>query len=153
MTVHLTWGAEKGRVRYRDLRLVTGRVAELLTEYPTALVFVAGDFNILSVTDEMRFLRGETLHEPGEFWVDAWQWLHPTEPGFTQHPASQYAAQTARGIGIADPSTLPPRRIDYVMIRGWSYGRLGPNPVMSLWGGPDVDPISDHLGMTVSFDY
>ena len=101
----------------------------------------------------MRFLRGETLLEPGEFWIDAWDWLNHGDPGFTQHPSSEYAAQTARGVGIADSSTLPNRRIDYVMIRGWSYAALGPQPEMTLWGGPDVNPVSDHLGMKLSFDF
>ena len=155
-SVHLAWGAEHGAVRLRSVRAIEAKAAELTETHPGAVIIVTGDFNARPRTAAMQYLRGETAIEPGTFWIDAWEWLNPGEAGVTQIPSSKYAAQTALSSGIRDSSLIPDQRIDYLMIRGWSYARLGSAPRMTLWGaagfGELSGDVSDHLGLQLAFD-
>ena len=151
-SAHLAWGAENGAERLAAVTRIESYAADLVGRHAGALVVFAGDFNETPNGAALRYLRGETGSVPGAFWVDAWSWLRPGDTGYTQDPSTEYATATAAIVGILDTSTLPERRIDYMMVRGWAYARLGANPTIELWGGGDHGFVSDHLGLALSFD-
>ena len=151
-SAHLAWGGENGLRRLEAAKAIEEYAADIAARYSGAVTVVAGDLNELPPGEALRYLRGETGHLPGAFYIDAWTWLRPGEAGITQHPTSKYAAETARSVGIKRPELLPKRRLDYVLLRGWLYGALGENPTIDLWGDAPEGPVSDHLGLVFSFE-
>lgn len=152
ISAHLAWGAEAGAERLAAVVRIESFAAALTERHPGALCLFVGDFNETPGAAAIKYLLGDSAAVPGVFWVDAWSWLRPGEIGHTQDPQTKYAAQTAATVGIADSSTLPKRRLDYVMIRGWAYAKLGPSPSIELWGHGDHGYASDHHGLALSFD-
>lgn len=75
---------------------------------------------------------------------DAWEFAHPDEPGHT------FTLENPLIVAESDWSRIPPRRIDYVMVRCDDRGptlrirscdRLFDRPVDGVW-------LSDHVGVT-----
>ena len=151
-SAHLAWGGENGGERLSAVKRIEGFAAHLAARYPDAPVFLAGDFNETPTGAAIRYLTGNSEAVPGAFWIDAWRWLKGDEPGITQFPTSKYAAATALRNGIENPATLPERRLDYIMVRSWAYGKLGANPQIDLWGSTADGDVSDHLGLALRFD-
>lgn len=149
---HLAWGAENGGERLLAANKIEAQAAHLNARFPDALIFLAGDFNEEPTGAAVRYLTGNSDAIPGTYWVDAWAWLHKNEEGITQYPTSKYAAATALRNNIRNPATLPERRIDYIMARGWAYGKLGDHPSVELWGQTENGDASDHLGLVLNFD-
>lgn len=109
---HLNWKFHHGSVRLRQLRFIVDRIDELAPEdgpedrLPPVLL---GDLNAEPDSDEIRFLRGlHTLSGRSVHFADAWIWGGDGTPGHTFD----------RKNGFALRSNEPPRRIDYVFVRG-----------------------------------
>lgn len=106
---HLNWKLHHGAVRIRQVK----RLAELIEERaPVGKTFppiLMGDFNAEPDSDEIRFLRGlACLDGQSVFFADAWTYAGNTTPGFTFDRRNPYAARAHE----------PPRRIDYIFVRG-----------------------------------
>lgn len=151
-SAHLAWGGENGAERLLGVKKIEAYAEHLMARFPSALVFLAGDFNEEPSGAAIRYLTGNSEAAPGAFWIDTWRWLRGEERGITQYPTSKYAAATALRNNIKNPATLPERRIDYIMVRTWAYGKLGDNPQIEFWGQTDAGDSSDHLGLALHFD-
>ena len=136
--------------RERELQAVgAARFVENLIEdrdgHRTVHVVVAGDFDARPEAASVRFWTGrQSLEGLSVHYLDAWEFAHGDEPG---HPFT-----TANPLVSveADWSRVPPRRIDYVLLRCDERGptlrvrsgeRLFGEPVDGVWA-------SDHIGVT-----
>ena len=142
---HFNWRFEHGFVRVAQAEFVAECVAELAPVAPGVLPPVLmGDFNAEPEADEIRYLRG--LHTRGGrsvHFADAWVYGGDGSPGFTYDPKNEYARRNRE----------PPRRIDYIFVRGPDaelrgeplHARLAFHEPVAGKDGP-VWP-SDHFGV------
>lgn len=158
ISVHLDWRADQEHTRLRQAMLLDGYVrrhhllADRAVDDP-AILLLGGDLNATADGDVLRYLTGRrTLEETSTFWVDAWVRCHGEQGGATVVPANPIAREIATRFGITRPERLPERRIDYLLVHGWVYGKPG-DPVhaeligtSSLLGGSLA---SDHYGLLV----
>jgi len=148
VSAHLAWGSLAEGVRLRQAVLLADHldrvVAGDVSSGSSDVAVVGMDSNTLPESSTVRFLKGlEPFGERSTWFVDAW--TAGDGPGFTSDPSNPYAALTAGEVGIRDPRLLPCRRIDYLFVRGYVYGRPGCPLSTSLVG---VDPApSDHYGV------
>ncbi len=137
---HLNWKLHHGAVRIRQVK----RLVEVINERaPIGEGFppiVMGDFNAEPESDEIRWLRGfATLEGESVFFADAWAYGGDGGPGFTFDRRNPYAAR----------SHEPPRRIDYIFVRGPDSQWIGePLTTKVVFDVPEdgVWP-SDHFGL------
>ena len=137
---HLNWKLHHGSVRIRQLQ----RIVEFIDErapigetYPPILM---GDLNAEPESDEIRFLRGfATIQEKSVFFADAWTYGGDGGPGFTFDRRNPYAAR----------SHEPPRRIDYIFVRGPDSAWRGEPLTTKLVFTQPEDGVwaSDHFGL------
>jgi endonuclease/exonuclease/phosphatase family metal-dependent hydrolase len=142
---HLNWKLHHGYVRVEQVRAIAGHVSQLAAELPEALPAVLmGDFNAEPDSDEIRYLRGlATLAGGSVYFADAWIYGGDGTPGHTFDAKNRFAASAHE----------PPRRIDYIFVRG-PDGSLRGKPLRtrlafcSAKSGPggDIWP-SDHFGV------
>ncbi len=107
---HLNWKLHHGSVRLRQVQFIAERIAELapIDDRPLPPVLM-GDLNADPDSDEIRYLKGlHTLDNKSVFFADAWQWAGDGTPGYTFDPRNCFARR----------SHEPPRRIDYIFVRG-----------------------------------
>lgn len=137
---HLNWKLDHGSVRIRQVqRLVEliERHAPVSETWPPILM---GDFNAEPESDEIRFLRGfATIENKSIFFADAWAYGGDGGPGFTFDRKNPYAAR----------SHEPPRRIDYIFVRGPSARWQGEPLTTRLVFDEPEDGVyaSDHFGV------
>jgi endonuclease/exonuclease/phosphatase family metal-dependent hydrolase len=106
---HLNWKLHHGSVRIRQIQRLVEIVDELAPVGKTFPPIVMGDFNAEPESDEIRFMRGfATLNGQSVFFADAWAYGGTHGPGFTFDRRNAYAARAHE----------PPRRIDYIFVRG-----------------------------------
>jgi endonuclease/exonuclease/phosphatase family metal-dependent hydrolase len=140
---HLNWKLHHGSVRFLQVQAIVERVFELAPLSAESLPPVLmGDFNADPDSDEIRYLRGLKV-EAGKsvFFADAWHYAGDGSFGATFDRKNHHARL----------SHEPPRRIDYVFVRGPDKLLRG-EPVHTELAfaapGPsgDVWP-SDHFGL------
>lgn len=160
-TAHWNWGGHLESVRLEQAHTIdtylTAQVAKFMEgrdESELPITVLGGDFNTLEDCDSIRYLRGKGVVDgTSTFWVDAWADFH-TEPGYTNVPVENpWGQMIARAAGIHNPERVPPRRIDYLMVKGWVYGRPGEPLQVELRGRDSVLGYglpSDHY-MVVAF--
>lgn len=153
VSLHLPWGGEREHIRLAHIVSVSRTVDKFMRDLPKdSIAILAGDFNTVPQADTLRYLRGESGNaNSGSFWVDAWD---DTRDGigdtFNPKDGNLNIARTAKLSGIQNFNFMPSRRIDYIFVRGWSYGRPG-SPLRSELIG--VNPgksglhASDHYGI------
>ncbi len=137
---HLNWKLHQGSTRIQQIKRLVSFVEEKAPLGKTFPPIVMGDFNAEPESDEIRFMRGfATLEGKSVFFADAWAYGGDGGPGFTFDRRNPYAAR----------SHEPPRRIDYIFVRGpdaqWRGEPLHTRVVMDQPEG-DVWP-SDHFGL------
>jgi endonuclease/exonuclease/phosphatase family metal-dependent hydrolase len=152
-SIHGAWGGHRENVREQKFLAINAHATELEEKYSDRdpITVIAGDFNTRPDSSSMRFMRGlQSLHGQGTYWTDAWEALGEG-PGFTSVPTNKLAIKTALEGGIFLPQILPGRRIDYIMVKGWKYGRIG-SPINISIDYQDTDDegftVSDHFGLT-----
>lgn len=106
---HLNWKLHEGHLRLQQIRFITDLVMQRCPTkvggYPPILM---GDLNAEPGSDEIRWLYGhKTIDDASVYFADAWRY-EGQGPGYTFDPKNPYAAQVHE----------PPRRIDYVFVRG-----------------------------------
>lgn len=143
---HLNWKLHHGSVRTRQIVAICECIKELAPiddeqRLPPVLV---GDFNADPDADEMRYMRGLTSIEGRTvYFADAWVYGGDGTPGHTFDRRNRFAALAHE----------PPRRIDYIYVRG-PDSKLRGEPLRTRLAfatkvdgeGGDVWP-SDHFGL------
>jgi endonuclease/exonuclease/phosphatase family metal-dependent hydrolase len=144
-TTHLNWKLHHGAVRVRQVQFICERIKEFSPIDEARLPpVVMGDFNASPESDEIRYMTGlATIDGKSVHFADAWVYGGDATSGFTFDPKNRFAAVAHE----------PPRRIDYIFVRG-PDGKLRGEPLetrvaFAKWapgaGGP-VWP-SDHFGV------
>lgn len=137
---HLNWKLHHGSVRVRQLRKIVSLIEERAPIGETFPPILMGDLNAEPESDEIRFLRGfATLEGESVFFADAWAYGGDGGPGFTFDRRNPYAAR----------SHEPPRRIDYIFVRGPDSQWRGEPLVTRLVFDQPEDGVwaSDHFGL------
>lgn len=125
-SAHLTHGGGNEAARLNDAAYLNHLLADNV-DFDDVLTMrvLAGDFNTAPGSDVHRYLTGKGVHDGSStLWLDAWD-LCGHGGGVTSTADNPWAAVTATTKGIAFPSHLPRRRIDWVLVHGWRYGRPG----------------------------
>lgn len=152
VTTHLAWGVVE-HVRLQQARSLNTYITDLVAELNLhgSPVVLAGDFNALPDGATLRYLTGLSELPTDTLWVDAWAAAGNGGPGFTSTPTNMWTRHLLAEHGAALPHTAPARRIDYVLTRGWTYGRPGHplNTQLAFTGTSDTPPASDHYGLVV----
>lgn len=136
-----TW--QSGAERERELQAVAAaRVIERVLEKTDMPVVLAGDFDATPDSASIRFWTGrQSLDGMSVYYQDAWEALHPDDPGHTFVPENP--------LRSAAWKPRPGRRIDYVMVRCGDKGapldvinceRVFDRPIDGVWA-------SDHFGV------
>jgi endonuclease/exonuclease/phosphatase family metal-dependent hydrolase len=112
---HLSFREHEGRKREDQVLALDEAVTAHKNDAPQVLM---GDFNAVPHSDEIRWLAGlTTLNERRVYYQDAWDMLHPDEPGYT------WARENPYRDGMywlrAD------RRLDYVFVTPVRRDRRG----------------------------
>ena len=143
ISYHGLWGAlnPKGRI---DEVLAINEASEIghgFTEDGDQ-VYLCGDFNAQPMEKPIRILKG--MEDEPIYWSDSYD--NPIVSGLDHGTSLKtgVGADTATRAGIIMPEYLPCRRIDYIMHKGWSYGKRG--GFKSLTGYTD-DMASDHAAL------
>lgn len=105
---HLNWRLHHGAVRLRQAEYIVERIEQLIGERDLPALLM-GDFNAEPDSDEIRYLTGKrTLNGKSVYFTDAWVYAGGGGPGYTFDRRNLFAAKAHE----------PPRRIDYIFIRG-----------------------------------
>jgi endonuclease/exonuclease/phosphatase family metal-dependent hydrolase len=123
--------------------VITASLLERLVSGRELHVVVAGDFDAAPDAASMRFWRGrQALGDTSVCYRDAWEHIHPDDPGHTFTPANPMVAEGTWPLERG-------RRIDHVLVRCAEHGpslditacvRLFDRPVEGVWA-------SDHFGL------
>ena len=137
---HLNWKLNHGAVRVRQVRALVDQVHERCRGQKLLPAVILGDFNAEPEADEIRYLRGHaTLEGRSEYFADAWAWAGDGSPGHTFDRRNSYAAR----------SHEPPRRLDYIFVRGPDEQLRGePLETRLVFDAPEGDVwASDYFGL------
>lgn len=150
--VHLAWGSRSEPQRLKEAvkvsRLAQQRHEESCGE---AVSVMLGDFNTVEESATLQFLYSHLPSLEGDtaLWVDAWKALgSPEDSRVTNDPECYWVQQTAAGMNVLHPERMPERRIDYVLVHEWCYGRAGSPMAITRFGDTPPTP-SDHYGLCV----
>lgn len=107
---HLNWKLHHGSYRFAQVQAIVARIFELApideTRLPPVLM---GDFNAEPQADEIRYLTGHAAaYGKTVYFADAWVYGGDGTPGATFDRKNRFAALAHE----------PPRRIDYIFVRG-----------------------------------
>jgi endonuclease/exonuclease/phosphatase family metal-dependent hydrolase len=133
-----------GYARERELAAVaTARFVDDLVGERTAHVVVLGDFDDTPESASLRFWTGrQSLDGTSVAYRDAWEALHPGQPGHTFTPDNPLVTAGEMSLELG-------RRIDYILVRAGIHGptlrvadcfRAFDRPVGGVWA-------SDHFGV------
>jgi len=106
---HLNWKLHHGTVRAQQVSYIAKRIFELVPTHADSFPpILMGDFNAEPDADEIRFLVGQAaLDDKTVYFADAWSYAGDG-PGYTFDRKNRFAALAHE----------PPRRIDYIFVRG-----------------------------------
>lgn len=139
----------------RELQAIaTARVVEERAAQSNQTAIVAGDFDAAPEAASVRFWSGrQSLGEMSVCYRDAWESVHPEEPGHTFTPDNPVVKNEVVK-GMRPFRDWPFRRIDYIFLRFGPHGgnalnitaceRIFDEPVNCVWG-------SDHFGLVADF--
>ena len=139
-TTHLNYRLTHGKQREDQVMAIAASVAGRTSDSPHILL---GDFNARPEADEIRFLRGlVTLGGRRTYFQDAWERMHPDDPGLTWARKNPYTAKLA--------FLEPDRRLDYIFVtpmRGDGRGTV--HSCTMVFDKPGADSVfaSDHFGL------
>ncbi len=142
---HFNWRFDHGFVRVKQALFSAGFIDEVApAQSGTLPPLLVGDLNAEPDSDEMRFLRGLGVEDgKSVHYADAWVYAGDGSQGATFDRKNDYARKNCE----------PPRRIDYILVRGPDAERRGeplvakvafnasePGPEGPIWP-------SDHFGL------
>ena len=152
-SVHLPWGAHNEVRRLQHSHYIDLQITKIMQTLPEgSIAILTGDFNCTPNSESIRFLKGETVYKDySTFWVDIWG-EKGEGSGFTFDPTfnNSNLYETAFRSGITAPELMPPRRLDFILVKGWVFGKPG-SPLKSelLGRKPNSKGVfaSDHFGV------
>jgi endonuclease/exonuclease/phosphatase family metal-dependent hydrolase len=153
LSTHLAFGSTSERTRLDQAQALDEHVGPAKDGDPIPVL--CGDLNAIESSSTVRFLTGLEAHPSSPVstqWIDAYAFAGEG-PGETSSMENGAGREQAQRWGV-DPSLVPDRRIDYVMVKGFRYGRVGcpvrcrrfldqPRPV------PHPPWPTDHFGLVV----
>ena len=150
---HLSWELHKSKERIQQVRMLVDYVFEHApVSKKTLPPIVMGDFNAEPDSDEIRYMKGHaTLEGRSVYFADAWSYgaSHAAQggggdpgPGYTFDRKNAYAALAHE----------PPRRIDYIFVRGPDRKFRGEPLSTELAFCDERDGVwpSDHFGLVTN---
>jgi endonuclease/exonuclease/phosphatase family metal-dependent hydrolase len=149
-TTHLSFREHEGRKREDQVLVVDEVVTAHKNDAPQVIM---GDFNAVPHSDEIRWLSGlSTLAGRRVYYQDAWDMMHPDEPGYTWRKDNHYRERMYW--------LRADRRLDYVFVtpvrrdhRGTIHeARLLFDEPVVLGGGERLFA-SDHAGVLVEVQF
>lgn len=150
-TIHSAWGFQNEGKRLKQAYHIDMKAERLENVYPGSISILAGDLNADPDSRSVRFLKGKDLapdNMSSTLWVDAYDMAGTPDNWFTTDGAgNSFAYQTALYAGIPMPEYLPKRRIDYILSRGWKFGRSGTPVDFGYIEHPEGVELSDHQGI------
>lgn len=155
VSAHLEWGTAREADRLAQVRTIDSWLAERTApdsgrSEGEPVVILCGDLNSAPESDSIRWLTGLSVVEgTSTQWTDSWR-SACSEPGYTSELTSPWGSMTARSTGLRPEWGIPPRRIDYILVKGYAYGRPGATSTSSLFGNrPSSNGLwaSDHHGV------
>ena len=151
VTTHLEWRYAASRLRQTQLQSIVDEAALLRSVDGDTIVIIAGDFNSVADSDEIRRLTGlSEPYDPSLVFTDAWSAVSD-EPGHTWTRDNPHSAN----------AQWPRRRLDGVFV-GWPRPKPTGNPLRAglfgtearnVDGGASTSVVpSDHYGVVVQLD-
>jgi endonuclease/exonuclease/phosphatase family metal-dependent hydrolase len=148
---HSPWGGNTEGARLKHAEVIERLAERVAYAEGTELTILGADLNAEPDYRSMRYLLGRDLASDGEsstLWTDAWTMAGSSANEITiSASANELAADIARRGGAVDPHAVPDRRIDYLLTRGWNYGRRGGFLSFERLTHPEWLEISDHYGL------
>jgi endonuclease/exonuclease/phosphatase family metal-dependent hydrolase len=136
-----TW--QSGTELERELQAVaSARLVEELLDGGDRHVVLAGDFDATPDAASVRFWAGrQSLEGMSVYYQDAWDAVHPDEPGHTFTPDNALRSDAWR--------PRPARRIDYLFVRCGTHGASLDSAACALAFAQPRDGVwaSDHFGV------
>jgi len=155
VSAHLAWGSGREAARLSQAIEMDRIISEHASLEPfrvggnQVVGIIGGDLNAEPASASIRFLTGLGVENGiSTLWTDSW--CRGEGAGITSSAKNPLAARTAMtSAGIEHVSDIPERRIDYILVRGYAYGRTGAPTHTKLIGTPDDERsvISDHYGL------
>ena len=139
ISAHLEWGTAKEAERLAQARQIDAWIAERTPPDSgrnpgDPVVILCGDLNATPDSDTLRWLTGLSVSSgTSSQWTDTWRTAR-SEPGYTSELSSPWGFMTARSTGLHPEWGIPPRRIDYVLIKGYAHGRPGATRSAQIFG-------------------
>ena len=150
---HLAWGSDNEWMRLRQAEKIVKDANNVKNLDPKAVIIFTGDFNSNPDSTVAQYLKGNitATENQNTFWVDAWEACGAdTNIKNTTNAQSMLGIKTATSVGIPYPTLVPERRIDYIFVHGFAYGRSGHPLTFNTWGTKTYKnnlTISDHIGI------
>ncbi|MBJ71579.1 MAG: hypothetical protein CMN31_09590 [Sandaracinus sp.] len=142
---HLNWKLEEGWIRERQVKEIARLIGEKARDDGRSPPLLMGDLNAEPQSDEIRYLGGYTRlgEERTVRFTDVWSY-GGVGPGHTFDTIrNRFAGQYPE----------PPRRIDYIFVRGPAHDGRGRPMRPRIWAHRDENEIfpSDHFGVACDF--
>lgn len=148
---HLSWGSFAEPKRLQEVENIEKLATALEKATPGSTTLLGGDLNAIPQSRAVNFLKGNDVSLDGltsTLWVDAHSSIGaPHNAITTDHAVNELGRETAMSIGIKNPSYIPKRQIDYIMSRGWIYGKTGTPLSFDYLSHPEGLTLSDHNGI------
>ena len=134
ISAHLDWGGEKEATRLNQVNTINEAVQiykeRIENVYEKdAIIILAGDFNALPESKTVRYMKGLEADKSlnPSYWLDAWEVAEEKNDseGATSSPRNNHLAHKVAESFVLRPNAIPDRRIDYIFVNGWSYGKAG----------------------------
>ena len=155
VSAHLAWGSGREAARLSQSMQMDRIIGEHASLEPfrtggnQVVGVIGGDLNAEPTASSIRYLTGLGVENGSStLWTDAW--CRGEGQGITSSAKNPLAARTAlSSSGIELVGDIPERRIDYILVRGYAYGRTGAPVYTKLFGTPEGDGsvVSDHYGL------
>lgn len=154
--VHLAWGnREAERLRQMEtIDLISDNYDDMWVGDDTVSVVhvLLGDCNALPDSRSIRFMKGLDVSSRGNsstLWVDAWEssGSNPDTWVTTDHANNEYGINSAHRNGILHAEFTPKRRVDYILVKGFAYGRIGSPILFDYIHDNNGEALSDHNGI------
>lgn len=150
-SAHLAWGGGNMWVRKHQLEIIAREADRIVSRNPQQVIIAAGDFNEFEDSEAIQYMYGKAtgdMHK-GTYWVDAWVLHGNPDNTVTVSLNNKLALETAQKFGFNMPEAIPDRRIDYIMVHGWVYGKAGYPLTFERFADAPVNGLtpSDHYGV------
>lgn len=145
--------SDREEIRVEQAYNATQYAKKVEKENPNTIVVLNGDLNAVPNSDTIRYLNvGAVYEDTSATWTDAFfQAKNPENPDtwVTSNPDTQWGRETAKAHNnTLFPEMIPKRRIDYIFVHGWVYGRIGSPMSYGTWAKTAKNPeTSDHYGV------